>query len=115
MTSSADRSAYRIPYPPTARPSLTFGGHVVEVHDCSERGIRIQVSASVELESGSRISGELRMLHARETYEVEGVVLRRDGQMVAVELDAPGIPLRAMFAEQRYLSRRFPLRYLPST
>ncbi len=87
----------------------------MEVHDCSERGLRVQVAAKVELEGGSRIEGSLRMLHSREEYPVEGVVIRRDGLLLAVELDAPGIPLRAMFAEQRFLSRRFPLRYLPQT
>ncbi len=112
MSFAFDRATYRIPYPPRARPRFYLGGRELEVVDCSEKGVRYVAPAGQPLpEAGDRITGEIRLLSRTERLALDGTVLRCFGNEVAVELDHPGIPLQAIFGEQRYLARRFPARY----
>jgi hypothetical protein len=106
-----DRSTYRIPYPPTARGRLLAGGVEYQLVDCSERGIRYMTEIANMPEPGTRVSGTVRLLSGGPAHPVDGTVVRCRSGEVAVELDAPGIPVQAVFAEQRYLGRRFPLRF----
>lgn len=112
MSYAFDRATYRVPYPPTARPRFHMERLELEVVDCSEEGIRYVSPANIPLpEAGARIVGELRLLHRPGRIPIEGTVLRCFGQEVAVGLDKPGIPVQAIFGEQRFLARRFPARY----
>ncbi len=105
-----ERSAYRIPYPPTARPRLKLGDREVPLVDCSERGLRFSVDSASLPKVGSYISGQVLLLSGGPALAVEGTVIRCQSGEVAVQLKAPGIPVRAVFAEQRYLGQRFPAR-----
>ncbi|HEU5170031.1 MAG TPA: PilZ domain-containing protein [Gemmatimonadales bacterium] len=78
-----EREHYRIEYPTAARPRLVVGGHVCEVIDLSERGIRYRAAAGV----------------------LPGVVLRLTGDQVSCRLDA-GVPFKQIVDEQRYLRDR---------
>jgi hypothetical protein len=109
-----DRSQYRIPYPPSARARLLLGSREVPLVDCSERGIRYMVGAAEVPDIGTRITGTVRLLSGGPAHLVSGKVVRCTAGEVAVELEAPGIPLQAVFAEQRYLNRRFAARIDPS-
>ena len=110
-----ERSAYRIPYPPTARGKVVVDKHEFVLVDCSERGIRYVSEPGTLPELGTRMAGEVTLLSSRQPYLIEGTVVRCEGTEVAVALDAPGLPAQAIFAEQRYLARRFPARYSPAT
>lgn len=112
MSFTFDRATYRIPYPPQARPRLYMDGVELEVVDCSESGVRYIAREGRPLPApDAPIVGELRLLSRPERIALEGVVLRCFGNEVAVRLEKPGIPMQAIFGEQRYLARRFPARY----
>ncbi len=78
--------------------------------DCSERGIRYIAATEVLPEIGSEVSGQVRLLSDRQSITVAGTVVRCWAGEVAVELRSPGIPVQAIFAEQRHLAKRFPAR-----
>jgi hypothetical protein len=111
MSFDFDRSEYRLPYPPTARAILRMGKLELPLIDCSERGLRYLAPAGEMPEVGLRIEGSVKLLSGGPAHEIEGTVVRCHSGEVAVNLDRPGIPVSAMFAEQRFLSRRFPLRF----
>ncbi|MBL8959671.1 MAG: PilZ domain-containing protein [Gemmatimonadetes bacterium] len=112
MSFAFDRATYRIPYPPQARPRFYLDGAELEVVDCSESGLRFVAPNGKPLpEPDARLAGQVRLLSKPERLSVEGQVLRCYGNEVAMLLDKPGIPLQAIFGEQRYLARRFPARY----
>lgn len=108
MSYEFERSAYRIPYPPTARPRLRLGDREMSIVDCSERGLRFAADSTPLPEVGTRISGSVQLLSGGPALSVEGTVIRCQEGEVAVKLQAPGIPFRAVFAEQRFLGQRFP-------
>jgi len=110
MSYEFERSAYRIPYPPSARPRLMMGDREVPLVDCSERGLRFAADASALPAVGSAIRGQVVLLSGGPALSVEGTVIRCQSGEVAVQLKAPGIPVRAVFAEQRFLGQRFPAR-----
>ncbi len=113
MTWTFDRSAYRIPYPPSARARLFVGTDELALVDCSERGVRYVSLPGPLPEPGDVITGRVRLLCDRTPIEVTGKVVRLFDREVAVELDAPGIPARLLFGEQRFLAQRFPARFGP--
>jgi hypothetical protein len=105
------RESYRIVYPERARPAFHWlvgrGVHVAPVLDCSERGLRVRrPSALVELRSGDAVTGRVRW-HDGEEQMLEGTIVRVTDEQVAVQLHHPGIPLRVLYAEQRYLRARY--------
>lgn len=110
MSYEFERAAYRIPYPPSARPRLMLGECEVPVVDCSERGLRFTVDGIAIPSVGSLIIGRVHLLSGGPALIVEGTVIRCQEGEVAVRLKAPGIPVRAVFAEQRFLGQRFPAR-----
>ncbi|MBK6485980.1 MAG: PilZ domain-containing protein [Gemmatimonadetes bacterium] len=110
MSYEFERAAYRIPYPPSARPRLMLGDREVPLVDCSERGLRFTTEGVPHPSVGSRISGRVHLLSGGPALAVEGTVIRCQEGEVAVRLKAPGIPVRAVFAEQRFLGQRFPAR-----
>ncbi len=110
MSYEFERSAYRIPYPATARPRLKLGEREVPLVDCSERGLRFSADDTVLPPVGSHIRGQVLLLSGGPALTIEGTVIRCQSGEVAVQLKAPGIPVRAVFAEQRYLGQRFPAR-----
>lgn len=110
MSYEFERSEYRIPYPPTARPRLRLGDREVPLVDCSERGLRFCADDASLPQVGSRITGQILLLSGGPALPIEGTVIRCQSGEVAVQLKAPGIPFRAVFAEQRFLGQRFPAR-----
>ncbi|MEO7965691.1 MAG: PilZ domain-containing protein [Gemmatimonadaceae bacterium] len=105
-----DRSEYRIPYPPSARPRITIAGEVREVVDCSEQGLRYVAEAGRVPETGAKVSGMVRLVSGGAPINVTGVVVRIQEGEVALQLDSPGISVQRVFQEQRYLGRHFPAR-----
>ena len=111
MSWQFERSEYRIPYPPSARGTFTLGTREVGLVDCSERGIRYFAEDTGIPEAGARVVGMVRLLSGKQAFPVQGTVVRTVDEEVAVCLDAPGLPMQAIFAEQRYLAQHFPARY----
>lgn len=105
-----ERSEYRIPYPPSARGTFTLGTRELPLVDCSERGLRYFAQDTGLPEAGSRVEGMVRLLSGRQAFPVQGTVVRCVEDEVAVCLDRPGLPMQAIFAEQRYLAQHFPAR-----
>ncbi|MGQ0647938.1 MAG: PilZ domain-containing protein [Gemmatimonadaceae bacterium] len=111
MSFPFDRRSYRLPYPPTARAKFSVDGKELALVDCSERGLRYLGDVKDPPEIGTRIAGTVKLLSGGPAIHVEGSVVRIQSGEVAVELDAPGIGVQALFSEQRYLARRFPARF----
>ena len=105
-----ERSEYRIPYPPTARPRFIMGREERDVVDCSEKGLRYVGEQGFFPEEGAVVSGKVHLVSGGAPVEVRGVVVRVQNGEVAVHLEKPGIPVQRVFQEQRYLSRHFPAR-----
>lgn len=104
MPRSYERSAYRIPYPFIESPRLIVGTRVLQVVDCSERGLRFRVSAQESPELGVRIQGRLRFPRGAEVT-IDGTVVRITEDEVALHLTEPGVPFRVILQEQIHLRR----------
>jgi hypothetical protein len=109
MPTSPERAHYRIIYPLGDRPRLELGGRQHDVVDCSEGGLRFQMTSGAPPELGESVRAVVRFHEGREV-EVEGPVVRVQGGHVALRL-ARGIPLAVILAEQRYLRAHYPTRF----
>ncbi|HEY4218833.1 MAG TPA: PilZ domain-containing protein [Gemmatimonadaceae bacterium] len=110
MTDASRRAHFRIVYPLTERPAFEVGRSVYEVIDCSELGLRFEVRDRRVFMAGTPMEGVIQFRRG-ESVEVSGQVLRSDGGMVVLILDAPGITFSGILGEQRYLrSKGFTLR-----
>jgi PilZ domain len=109
MSSSPERAYYRIVYPLRDRPRLELGGRQHEVVDCSEGGLRFQLTSGAPPELGAPVRAVVRF-HEGQEVAVEGAVVRVQGGHVALRL-ARGIPLAVILAEQRYLRAHYPTRF----
>jgi hypothetical protein len=103
-----EREHYRIEYPILERPTFVVGTLVHQVVDCSESGIRYRL-ISEPPEAGTLVAGRLRFRRGSELM-VEGEVLRIQDACAALRLKEPGIPLRIMLDEQRFLRKQYPNR-----
>lgn len=103
-----ERSHYRIDYPVLERPVFEVEGVAHAVFDCSERGIRYRRDAA-EPAPGDAVTGTLRFRNGT-TVGISGIVVRRQDGCAALALQRPGIPLKLLLDEQRYLRRSYPHR-----
>ena len=111
MSYEHQRSFYRISYPGPARPVLAVGDRSFAVVDCSESGLRYELTARDPLPApGTTIQGTVRFKRGQEV-EIVGAVARHYGDTVALRLKGDGIPFRLILDEQQYLRRNF-LRHL---
>ncbi len=100
-----DRRAHeRVIYPPGQRPMLLVGGSAYEVLDCSERGLRVARSAAAFLETSVDIQGQVRFPTGVEVT-VEGVVLRVQGDTIAIQFTGLWIPRDVILAELRRMKQ----------
>jgi PilZ domain len=106
MPSSSRRSLYRVAYPLAERPTFRVGRYAYAVVDCSERGIRYEVANRRLPSLGTPLGGVLEFRREGASVEISGEVIRTRGMIVALALDAPGIPFSHILAEQRYLRAR---------
>jgi PilZ domain len=104
-----ERAHFRIEYPIRERPTFYIGGVPHQVADCSERGLRFLLTGPAP-EIGERISGKLRFTRGSEMV-LEGEVVRLHEQSAGLKLIGPGIPMRTIFDEQRFIRKRYPTRF----
>lgn len=115
-----ERAHYRIEYPERERPWLALAeGRTPQwrpVVDVCERGLRFIAFEAERMPAlGTMLSGRLRFGgDDEEEVEVAGRVVRVQERDVAVQLEAPGIPLRIILREQRRLLRLYPARFHPA-
>jgi hypothetical protein len=101
-----ERAFYRIEYPTRERPQFETDSEVLDVIDACESGIRVQLRM-VRPQKGDPINGTIRFRRGAEVT-VEGHVVRVMDAQAAIELKPPGIPLRIIFDEQKFLLRHYP-------
>jgi hypothetical protein len=116
MLFSNGRAYYRVVYPERERPTFIIAGRrlsdAMPVIDCSERGIRYEIPLE-RLQPDQlpavddKIRGRVRFRDGTE-IEIEGTVVRVAPPAIALKLQAPGVPLSVIFAEQRYLRTHYP-------
>jgi len=99
------RAVYRITYPLSERPEFVIGRREHAVVDCSERGLRFEVSGAQAPALNSLLEGIVRFRRG-EQVRVTGTVLRCDGSTAVIVLQGPGIAFSHIIAEQRYLLSR---------
>jgi hypothetical protein len=99
-----DRAFYRLVYPLFLRPTLRLGDEPFQVVDVSEAGVRFSAPVPGRFEPGVAIVGVIELL-AGQTVAVEGTVVRRLGNQVAVSL-VRGVPFAVMLDQQRLLQQR---------
>jgi len=96
------RNHYRVTYPFVERPALEAGRWSFEVVECSESGLRYDPGERRVPSVGSQIAGKITF-RCGETIDVIGEVVRLQEGLVALVLQAPGIPFAIVMREQRYL------------
>jgi len=101
-----ERAFYRIEYPTRERPLFETDSEVLDVIDACEFGIRIQLRMA-RPQKGDPVQGTIRFRRGTEVT-VEGVIVRIVDGYAAIELKPPGIPLRVIFDEQKFLLRHYP-------
>jgi hypothetical protein len=104
MAVPSRRALYRIVYPLTERPTFEVGTTLYDVIDCSERGLRYELSYQRIPQVGSIVKGWLHFRRG-ESIRVHGKVLRAMRGVVALALD-PALPFAEVMSEQRYLRRK---------
>ena len=102
--SESRRRAYRVTYPFAERPTIVFGRHSYEVVDCSETGLRYEVSDRRLPALGSMVEGVVKFRRGTEV-RVVGEVVRARGALVAIQLEPP-LTFGDVMAEQHYLVER---------
>ena len=102
------RAWYRVRYPAVEQPQVRLAdGALGRLLDCSESGLRFCLREGHATPTvGARVDGAARLRTAGH-QPFGGIVVRVDDGTVALRLDAPGIPLRVLYAEQRALLARF--------
>jgi hypothetical protein len=96
------RAVYRVVYPVRERPSFLVGADSFSVMDCSELGLRYQVSDAHLPGLGETVSGLLRFRRGAEV-RVAGEVVRVEHGTVALWFRSQPIPLAEVMNERRYL------------
>jgi hypothetical protein len=100
-----DRRAHeRVVYPPGERPTLTVGGGTYEVLDCSERGLGIARAGAALLETSVDVQGRVRFPPGNEVM-IEGVVLRVQGDAIAIQFTGLWIPREVILGELRRMKQ----------
>ena len=100
-----DRRAHeRVVYPPGERPTLTVGGGAYEVLDCSERGLRVARTGAALLEASVDVQGRVRFPPGNEVM-IEGVVLRVQGDAIAIQFTGLWIPRDVILRELRRMKQ----------
>ena len=79
-----------------------------EVLDCSESGMRYRLATDEPAMYGQEIRGLVQFRRGTE-IQVEGRIVRIDGEFAALHFNALGIPFGIILAEQRDLLRRYPM------
>ena len=103
--SFVERRGYeRIEYPPDDRPIFQLDDHGFVVLDCSERGLRFHSDLPVP-DVGTELRGTIRFAPGNEV-EIEGAVLRVQGDSVAVLFTTKWIP-RDVIVSERWRVQRF--------
>jgi hypothetical protein len=100
------RDFYRLRYPETDRPKLSFDNMEYHVVEISELGARIHL-ARRQLSDGRKVAGWIRFSDG-EASPVEGSVLRTEGNEAVIQLSL-GVTLKRMLAEQRRLIHLYPI------
>jgi hypothetical protein len=100
-----DRRAHeRVIYPKGQRPTLTVGGGTYEVLDCSERGLGVARAGAALLETSVDIQGRVRFPPGNEVM-IEGVVLRVQGDAIAIQFTGLWIPRDVILGELRRMKQ----------
>ncbi len=100
-----DRRAHeRVIYPHGQRPTLTVGGGTYEVLDCSERGLRVARTGAALLETSADVQGRVRFPPGNEVM-IEGVVLRVQGDAIAIQFTGLWIPRVVILGELRRMKQ----------
>lgn len=101
------RHHYRIVFPPEIRPRLLLDGpspahSVLEVLECSERGLRFAPPVQWQYPPGAQLSGRLMFARGAEAH-VAGTVQRIEPSAIVLLLNRRGIPLGTILDEQRHV------------
>ena len=100
--SESRRAHYRVTYPIVERPVFEVDGATYQVVQCSERGLRYEVSNGGIPAVGDEVRGTIRFRRGS-TVQVTGEVTRAEGGEVVLVLHQRGIPFSDMLLEQQYL------------
>jgi len=98
------RGLYRVTYPPEARPKLKIKSREFEVINLSEKGIRFLLDKQIEFTKWVR--GRVTFQDG-ESLEVEGKIIWKKPDEIALSLLIIPIPYERVLKEQRYLINRF--------
>jgi hypothetical protein len=98
------RTNFRLRYPEQERPLFKIIGRNAHVAELSERGARIRGLERVV--PGQPLAGVIHFANG-EVAEVDGKVLRRDGEEVVVRFNT-GVSLKFMMSEQMRLICKYP-------
>jgi hypothetical protein len=101
------RRYYRLQYPESERPLLSFSGGVYKAIDISEGGVRFSLTtrSAAKLVTNMVIAGTIDFC-GRGTFPIKGRLLRIMEDLAVIELDA-NLPLFHIMAEQRYLIQKY--------
>lgn len=93
------RRYFRLTYPPGGRPAFKVRNYDLEVLEVSEKGLRFVNDKDVKLAEWVR--GTITF-HDGDMSELEGRIVRKDGDEIALNLITP-IPFPRILKEQRFV------------
>lgn len=103
------REFYRLRFPYAERPRLMIGQRDYEVVDCSVRGVRyVSSPKSPVLLPGDAVEGTLRFRRRTQT-PIQGLILRIEGDQIALYMPDSEIPFATLWGEERWLLTHYPM------
>lgn len=101
---SDQRKYFRLKYPVAERPIVRSEDSEYEIAEISEGGARVIVAGQGSFDAGQPFSGTILFADGEEV-DIRGIVLRCEGDEVAVRLSI-GISFKRMVSEQAQLKQR---------
>ncbi|MEI2779964.1 MAG: PilZ domain-containing protein [Candidatus Competibacter sp.] len=102
------REYFRLKFPPLERPCLVVGERKYEVLDCSARGLRFVVTELPLPSLGDPVEGHL-LFRRDSRAPVRGLIVRIQGDEIALHLPDCEIPFAILRGEERYLLNHYRL------
>ena len=100
------REFYRVRYPTGERPLLKLQGHVYEVIEISEKGVKFFCKQPWVYKTGLEVQFAINF-RDNELLKLEGQILRADGNALIIAL-SEAVPMGRIVQEQRYIRAKYP-------
>lgn len=103
--SEQKRESFRVEFPITYHPSVSYESSIYDVHDLSEFGVKFKIGHSNPFSTGEDVNANI-IFPDGEKYKLIGKIIRIDDIYAVIHLSKP-IPLSKVRAEHLHLIQNY--------